>query len=423
MTDPNYNDWQGMSSSQRMQLINADPNLAFRMQAAQGQSSTDSASPFRFDDPNNHNPTPGTPANTFGLTEGNSYGVGDNRTDAQRSDYNAAMRNAYRTGSYDFSSIPGYEGWYDPAKEEQQIRDFLAGLGKNNNNGDGGAAAAAAAQRAMIDAINQSYDTRRGGLDQQNTAATANLQNILGSFRTNVQNNQASYMQGSDSIQKAMAERAAQAQAEASARSGQIQGMLAGQGGNASAINAQALANQSVANQSGQASKDLSQRFDQISQSNQKNVLNSGDLVQQGAAGQLQNQYTDLLNALELSRQQDIYNAQNPKSSGSGGGGSDKMSTADRAAQRDQNLVDSAYINGTSSGLMGALYAINKEYATDISNKTYDESVWKNAGFNSEAAYKDAVVREAIAPYVSQGALQKGNLESYLADRFHSNGR
>ena len=142
MTDPSYNDWQGMSSSQRMKLINADPNLAFRMQAAQGQSSTDSASPFRFDDPNNHNPIPGTPANTYGLTEGNSYGVGDDRTDAQRYDYNAAMRNAYGRENFNFSSIPGYEGWYDPVAEEQKLRDAF---NKNNNNGDGAADVAAAA--------------------------------------------------------------------------------------------------------------------------------------------------------------------------------------------------------------------------------------------------------------------------------------
>lgn len=401
-----YNEWQGMSRGQRADAINRDPNLAFQMQAAQGQTSTDSASPFRFEDPNNHNPIP----TNFYTPSENPGGY------LNSSEHRNKMARAYDSSNYDYSSIPGYDGWHYPGKEEDQLRDFLAKLGgKNNNNSSySAAAAAAAAKKAMVDAINQSYDTRKGGIDQQKTQATGNLQNILGSFRTDVQNNQASYMQGSESIQKAMAERAAQAQAEASARSGDIQAMLAGQGGNASAINAQAMANQSIASQSGQAQKDLSQRFDQISQSNQKNVLNSGDLVQQGAAGQLQNQYTDLINALELSRQQEIYNAENPQPSSSGGG--DRGTAADRKAEREQGIVDSAFISGGSGSLMGALFAVNKEYAADIRNSDYDESVWEDYG--SEAAYKDALVREALLPYVSQEAYREGNFERSMDERF-----
>jgi hypothetical protein len=413
MTDPSYREWQGMSGSQRADAINRDPNLAYRMQAAQGQSSTDSASPFRFEDPNNPNPAP----TNFYTPSENPGGY------LNSAEHRNKMSRAYNSSNYDYSSIPGYDGWDYPGKEEDQLRRYLAGLGgKNDNNSNynaaAAAAAAAAAKKAMIDAINQSYDTRKGGIDQQKTQATGNLQNILGSFRTDVQNNQASYMQGSESIQKAMAERAAQAQAEASTRSGDIQAMLAGQGGNASAINAQAMANQSVANQSGQAQKDLSQRFDQISQSNQKNVLNSGDLVQQGAAGQLQNQYTDLINALELSRQQEIYNAENPQPSGGGGGGGgrDSSTAADRKADREQGIVDSAFISGGSGSLMGALFAVNKEYAADIRNSDYDESVW--ADYGSEAAYKDALVREALLPYVSQEAYEQGNFERSMDERF-----
>ena len=398
--DPSYDEWQGMSGGQRMDLINRDPGLAFRMNAARGQSSTDSASPFRFSDPNNPNPTPGTPADTFGLTEGNSYN--NNGGYLNSPEYKQMMKNAY--GDRDYSSSPD---------RETQLRDFFAGLGNQNNNNynaAAAAAAAAAAKRAMVDAINQSYDTRRGGLDQQNTQAGANLQNILGSFRTGVQNNQASYMQGSESIQKAMAERAAQAQAEASMRSQEIQGMLAGQGGNASAINAQAMANRSVANQSGQAQKDLSQRFDQISQFNQKNVLNSGDLVQQGAAGQLQNQYTDLLNALELSRQQEIYNAENPQPKD--GDGSDRRTAADRKADREQSIVDSAYSSG--GDLMGALYLVNKEYAMSLDGKEYDESAWRNAGYNSEGEFKDAIARNHLRNFVSQDAYDEAKFEDYI---------
>lgn len=400
--DPSYDEWQGMSGGQRMDLINRDPGLAFRMDAARGQSSTDSSSPFRFSDPNNPNPYPGTPADTFGLTEGNSY----NKPKRRVSEGDPAF-----TDIFGLKKI--YQKGYKGEKEisEEDLRRFLAGLDGQNNNNYNAAAAAAAAKRAMIDAINQSYDTRRGGLDQQNTQAGANLQNILGSFRTGVQNNQASYMQGSESIQNAMTERAAQAQAEASMRTREIEGMLAGQGGNASAITAQGLANQSVANQSGQAQKDLSQRFDQISQFNQKNVLNSGDLVQQGAAGQLQNQYTDLINALELSRQQEIYNAENPQPKDSGRG-SDRSTAADRKADREQQIVDSAYSN--RGDLMGALYLVNKEYAMSLDGKEYDESAWRNAGYNSEGEFKDAIARNHLRDYVSQEAYDKAKFEDRM---------
>jgi hypothetical protein len=249
----------------------------------------------------------------------------------------------------------------------------------------------------------------------------SNLENAMNQFRTNVGANQASYVQGSNQVQQAVAQRAAQATADAAARQKALEASIAGQGGNAGAIAAQAAGNLAAAQQSTQAQQDLGNRMNQIADFNQRGVLSSGDLVRQGAVGQLENQYTDLINALDNARQQELAQAQSGGSGGGGGGGgggrgsSGKETSADRAAVRTQSIIDSAFANNDPVGIMAALYDANKSYAESINSTEFDPSMYEPLGLNLPQ-YRAQLARAALTPYVSDQAYRRGALEDFISN-------
>jgi len=309
------------------------------------------------------------------------------------------------------------------AAAQEQLRNYFAGLGgasadQGDGSSDGGSYDASALIRQMMDSINQSYDLRKQQVGQNRQSAMSNLENAMNQFRTNVGANQASYVQGSNQIQQAVAQRAAQATADAAARQKALEASIAGQGGNAGAIAAQAAGNLAAAQQSTQAQQDLGSRMNQIADFNQRGVLNSGDLVRQGAVGQLENQYTDLINALDNARQQELAQAQSGGGGGGGGGGrssSGKETSADRAAARNQSIIDSAFANNDPVGIMAALYDANKSYAESINSMDFDPSMYEPLGLNLPQ-YRAQLARAALVPYVSDQAYRRGSLEDFISN-------
>jgi hypothetical protein len=70
---------------------------------------------------------------------------------------------------------------------------------------------------------------------------------------------------------------------------------------------------------SGGFQQDLNQRLAQIVANNQRSLQGSGDLIRQGAVGNLDSNYSSMLNALNSSREQQTMEAQSAARSGGGG--------------------------------------------------------------------------------------------------------
>ena len=188
------------------------------------------------------------------------------------------------------------------------------------NSGNSGASAAAYLQ-SLINGINESFDRQRGQLDTNKATAAAGIQKNFDAFKQGVANNQALYQQGSAAIQAEITRRMAESAARNSEASAQVAAAVGGIGGSGSAGSAQAAANQASLAASQGYQQDLASRLDQIVAANQRSAENSGELVRQGASGNLENNYNAMLNALLANREQSILQAQQAKSGGGGGGG------------------------------------------------------------------------------------------------------
>ena len=195
------------------------------------------------------------------------------------------------------------------------------------NNGDNGASAAAYVQ-SLINGINESYDRQRGAVDANKMSAAANIQKNADSFKQGLANNQALYQQGSQAIQAEITRRMAESAARNAETGGQVAAAVGGIGGSGSAAAAQAAANQASLAASQGYQQDLGNRLDQIVAANQRAAENSGELVRQGASGNLETNYNAMINALLANREQNILEAQlgSSGSGGGGGGGSSKGS-------------------------------------------------------------------------------------------------
>jgi hypothetical protein len=187
-------------------------------------------------------------------------------------------------------------------------------------SGSSGASAAAYVQ-SLINGINESFDRQRGALDTNKASSAAGIQRNFDTFKQGVANNQALYQQGSAAIQAEITRRMAESAARNAETSGQVSAAVGGIGGSASAAAAQAAANQASLASSQGYQQDLASRLDQIVGANQRSAENSGELVRQGASGNLETNYNAMLNALLAQREQSILQARQSGSGGGGGGG------------------------------------------------------------------------------------------------------
>ena len=405
-TDPTYSQWQGMSSQQRGNAISNDPGLAYRMQAAQGQSSTDSASPFRFQDPNNPNPAP---------TQFFSQSIPENNGGYINSpEYKRAMQRAYSPQSYyGGKGIAGYQ--------DEQLDNFLKGLGaKEQQNADNAAAAAAAARaaqiQAMVNAIEETYGRQRSSLDTNKATSLGGITSAYDTARGNIDRNLSDYNASAASSQAAMTQRMAEQLAQMQSRDAELQNSAQLMGQNVGALRSQSTGNMDALRASSGLQEDLSRRMAEVIANNTRMAQNSGDLVRQGATGNLENQYNGLLNALMTQREQDLLNARMGGSGGGGGGGgggrggSDKMTSAELKAMREQDLVDTAWGTGDANSLLDALFSVNPDYASYLADKEAPEG-------QDEETWRGDMIARALQSRVGADAMRQSAYDQYRANR------
>lgn len=406
MGDPTYEQWQNMSRGERGNAISNDPGLAFRMDAARGQSSTDSASPYRFQDPNNQNPTPGSSVNTWGLEPGYTYdGTGSNEK-KPFTEHDRLMAQAYSPQSYyGGKGIGGYQA--------EQLDNFLKGLGSNQPVDDGGAAARAAQIKAMIDAINATYDRQKGSLDTNKATSLGGITSAYDAARGGIDRNLNDYNASAERSQAAMTQRIADQLAQMQTRSSELQNSAQLMGQGTGALQAQSAGNMEALKASSGLQEDLSRRMAEVISNNSRMAQNSGDLVKQGATGTLETNYNSLLNALMTQREQSLLDAQTGGSSGGSGGGggssSDKMTAAELKAMREQGAIDSAWGSGDANTMLASLFQSNPDYAAYLTGldapEGQDPTDWMNSQIGS-----------ALQGGVSQPAMQKSLYEKYLSN-------
>lgn len=201
-----------------------------------------------------------------------------------------------------------------------RLQEILGG--GDSGGGSGGGGSQAAMIQAMVNSIEEGFNRQRGALDTNKATSTANIQKNYDAFKQGVANNQALYQQGSAAVQAEITRRMAESAARNAETSGQVAAAVGGIGGSASAASAQAAANQASLAASQGFQQDMANRTDQIVGANQRAAENSGELVRQGASGNLETNYNAMLNALLAQREQNLLQAQmGAMSSGGGGGG------------------------------------------------------------------------------------------------------
>jgi hypothetical protein len=240
----------------------------------------------------------------------------------------------------------GAEGGYGGMTPEEAAA-FLASLGDDGGSGSGSGYNV----KAMIDQINQSFDRQQQGLDAARGSGASNIQNAYNQFASNIGRNYSDYTGATQQSQAAMTQRLAQQIADAETRQREMQGSAQSMGQDIGALTQQQAGNVDTLRASSGFQQDLSQRMAQIVANNQRSLEGSGELVRQGASGNLEANYLGLLGALQSGREQALMSAQS--GGGGGGGGSSKPATAkDRYDELNytQKAIDLLTGGGESEG-------------------------------------------------------------------------
>jgi hypothetical protein len=234
----------------------------------------------------------------------------------------------------------------------EEAAAFLASLGNNGDTGSGSGSGYNI--RAMMDQINQSFDRQQQNLDAAKGAGASGIQNAYNQFSSNIGRDYADYTGAAQQAQAAMAARVAQQIADAQARQGQLQASSQSMGQDIGALTQQQAGNLDALRTSSGFQQDLSQRMAQIVANNQRAMEGSGELVRQGASGNLESNYLALLGALQSGREEALMSAQSGGGGGGGGGGrSSKPTTAkDRYDELNytQKAIDLLTGGGGSEG-------------------------------------------------------------------------
>lgn len=238
----------------------------------------------------------------------------------------------------------GYEDYGPPSFEEAM--GIFGGLGGGAAGGGGGGGAA---RQQMVDAITQSYDRQIAGLNTNKTNAAGLIQQFANQFKTNLQPISQQFQGATQASVGEIARRAAEGQAQASNLAKELTGSLTGLGVNAQPIQQQAAMNAQQAAQGAQYEKDFTARLAQIAAMNEANALSGNELVRQGAAGSLEQNYAQILTALQNAKEQEILGAQTASSGGGGGGGGGYSDPLDQMAKyfKTKQLYDEVMGGGT----------------------------------------------------------------------------
>jgi hypothetical protein len=219
---------------------------------------------------------------------------------------------------------PGESGQL-PMGFEDFLALFNAGGGASGGGGGGGGSNAAYVAKLVND-INSSYDRRQQDLGTNRMSSLAQITGLADQYKQNLGGINQSYLQGIAAQNNEIARRAAEQQAMAQRTAQQLAGSLTGEGISAQPIQGQAENIVNTLATTNQFQRDLQDRMSQLAASSQAGSLASGELVRQGAAGTLENNYSAMLSALQNARAQEIMQAQAMPMGGSGGGGGGRSS-------------------------------------------------------------------------------------------------
>ena len=219
----------------------------------------------------------------------------------------------------------GAEGGFAGMTAEEAAA-FLESM---RNGGDtGGDSGSGYNVKAMLDQINQSFDRQQQSLDAAKGSGASSIQNAYNQFASNIGRNYSDYTGATQQAQAAMTQRLAQQIADAQTRQSEMQGSAQSMGQDIGALTQQQAGNLDALRTSSGFQQDLSQRMAQVVANNQRALEGSGELVRQGASGNLESNYLALLGALQSGREQALLSAQSGGGGGGGGGGSSKPTTA-----------------------------------------------------------------------------------------------
>lgn len=242
------------------------------------------------------------------------------------------------------------------------LSDFLAQFDGGSTSGGGSGFDSAAYVANLVNQINENYDQRQQQLGANRMSSLAQLSNISDQYKQNLGGINQSYLQGVAAQNQEIARRAAEQQAMAQRTAQQLAGSLTGEGISAQPIQGQAQNIANTLSTTNQFQRDLQDRMAQLAASTHAGSLSSGELVRQGAAGTLENNYNAMLNQLQNARNQEILQAQQSVASGGGGGGGGGGSSSDPLDQatkylKTQQLWDEVMGGGQGldlASLMGA---------------------------------------------------------------------
>lgn len=209
----------------------------------------------------------------------------------------------------------------EAAKRQQKL---LAQQNQEEDDGfelpDYGGGSSGVNVQALLDSINSSYQRQLDSLNAERGRSSQGIQGAYDLFNTNIGRNYADYQGAAQAAQTGMAQRLAQQVAETTDRQRQLQESAASVGQDYSSLQALQQGNLGALQASGGFQQDLNQRLAQIVANNQRALQGSGDLIRQGAVGNLESNYSSMLNALNSAREQQMMEAQASASSGGGGG-------------------------------------------------------------------------------------------------------
>lgn len=284
----------------------------------------------------------------------------------------------------------------DRAAYEQAMKEAAAVAAARELIGgstSGGATSGGYNIQAAINQINDSFARQQQALDQSRSVGQQGIQGAYNTFSGNIGRNYADYTGATQQAQAAMAQRVADQIAQSQARQAELQRSAQSMGQNYGALTQQQAGNVEAMRAAAGFQQDLGQRMAQVVANNQRALEGSGELVRQGAIGNLETNYQALLGALQAAREQQIMSAQ-AAGSGGGGGGGGKSRTAKDAydeVKYTNDLISMLMGEDKSQGAFGGV-------STD---KLFD--VWYNASTQKDDPVQQAIA-DTIAPYLANKA-------------------
>jgi len=222
------------------------------------------------------------------------------------------MYAAMAAGEAEMAANDAYDKW---------LQDIYDRLGGSDSTDGGSGSSGGYNMQAMVNQINDSFARQQQALDQARAAGQAGVQGAYDMFAGNIGRNYADYTGATNQAQAAMAQRVAQQIAEAQARQAELQRSAQSMGMDYGALTQQQAGNLGALQAASSFQQDLGQRLAQVVANNQRALQGSGELVRQGAMGNLESNYQALLGALQSAREQQLMQAQSAAYSGGGGGG------------------------------------------------------------------------------------------------------